>query len=291
MVKNLEDTTHQNTITEVLPGERVHKVPLDQIEASNRIRQVDASWARIVADSFLEVDQLQPIDLMKRPDGTLELVDGKHRLRAAELLGWEHISAHVRDMDGETVRLRQIDANLIRRELSPLDRAAFLAARKDHYEMLYPDTKKGGDRGNQHTGGRQTVKFTFSQDAAEKTGLSRSTIEKAIWLDQHLCPVAKQKIQGTEHANKQSALMALARLDADTQIKVADLLTRDEKPARTVKVATDILIGVRQSRSQREIIGDRFIALWEKSDAATHADFLRFLTKGKLPKGWEVSKS
>ena len=139
--KQGSEAPSNNAITEAMAAERVHQVPLDKIEAANRIRQVDDAWAQIVADSFVEVDQLQPIDLMLRPDGQLVLIDGKHRLRAASLLGWEHIRAHIRDLDGETVRLRQIDANLIRRELNPLDRAAFLAARKDVYEALYPETK------------------------------------------------------------------------------------------------------------------------------------------------------
>jgi len=312
MVKSLEDITHQNTITEVLPGERVHKVPLDQIDAGRRIRQVDDAWARIVADSFLEVDQLQPIDLMKRSDGQLVLIDGKHRLRAAELLGWEHIRAHIRDLDGyrklddilsqhkysnkerlrfkATVRLRQIDANLIRRELNPMDRAAFLAARKNVYEALYPETKNGA-QGGKNGQTNETDKMSFSKDAAEKTGLNERSIRRAVWLDENLTPLAKDKITGTDHANKQSALMELALLDRDIQVKVAALLTREEKPARTVKEAESILIGVRQGRTDREVNGDRLIALWEKCDAATRSDFLRFIAKDKLPKGWEVTNA
>jgi len=284
------NVTDSNTITEAVPAERVHQVPLGKIDAGSRIRQVDDAWARIVADSFVEVDQLQPIDLMQRPDGILLLIDGKHRLRAAELLGWEHIRAHIRDLNSETVRLRQIDANLIRRELNPLDRAAFLAARKDVYEALYPETKNGAQGGK---GGKtnETVKFAFSKDAAEKTGLSRSTIEKAVWLDEHLTPLAKDKIQGTAHANKQSALMALARLDDEAQIKVVDLITREKKPAKTVKEAQNIVLGVRQQRSQREVNCDRLVALWVKSDAATQADFLSFIAGAKLPKGWEVTSA
>ncbi len=289
----------ENTLSESLPGERdfssanasllehVHLVPLDQIDTQDRLRGVDESWARIVADSFTEVDQLQPIDLMKRPDGQLVLVDGNHRFAAAALLGWEHIRAHIRDLDESNVRLRQIDANLIRRELNPLDRAAFLAARKDHYEAIYPETKVGAQGGR---GGKKEkiVKFTFSKDAAEKTGLSRSTIEKAVWLDEHLLPAVKILISGTEFAEKQSSLMALARLDPDTQEKVAGLLTRKDKPARTVKEAHDMVLGVRKGRSQREINCDRLIALYNKCDAKTRSDFLYHVRGSRLPKGWSV---
>ncbi len=280
----------ENTLSEALPGERVHLVPLGDIDTEDRLRGVDDHWARIVADSFTEVDQLQPIDLMKRPDGQLVLVDGNHRFVAAKILGWEHIRAHIRDLDKTNVRLRQIDANLIRRELNPLDRAAFLAARKDVYEALYPDTK-AGVAGAKAKHGDANDKMSFAEDAAEKTGFDKRTIQRAVWLDEHLLPAVKALIADTEHAEKQSALMALAKLDPDTQEKVAGLICRKEKPARSVKEAQDMVLGVRKGRTDREVNYDRMVALWTKCDGRTKADFLAFLEAGKLPKGWKVSKS
>lgn len=49
---------------------------------------------------------------------------------------------------------------------------------KEIYEALHPETRHGGDRGNQHTGGRQSDNLSFSQDTASKTGQNRRTVER-----------------------------------------------------------------------------------------------------------------
>ncbi len=55
-----------------------------------------------------------------------------------------------------------------------------LARRKEIYLELHPETKNGGDRGNQHTGGKQSQNDTvsFCQDTAKKTGKSKRTVER-----------------------------------------------------------------------------------------------------------------
>lgn len=59
-----------------------------------------------------------------------------------------------------------------RNELNALERGEQLARRKDIYEALYPETKRGGDYGNQFTGGKGRLNDTvsFSQDTAAQTG-------------------------------------------------------------------------------------------------------------------------
>jgi ParB family chromosome partitioning protein len=64
----------------------------------------------------------------------------------------------------------KIDENLIREELTVLERAEHLKRRKELCEAKYPETKKGGDKGNQYTDGkpRQSEIISFSQDTANK---------------------------------------------------------------------------------------------------------------------------
>ena len=76
-----------------------------------------------------------------------EVVDGSHRLQACELHGAREISAIVRDgVDDLCAELTMIDANLVRVELSPSDRARQTARRKAICLQLRPETGHGGYR-------------------------------------------------------------------------------------------------------------------------------------------------
>lgn len=66
---------------------------------------------------------LQPIVVRKKDVDTFELIAGERRLRAAKYLGWETISAIVREMDDmETASLALIE-NIQREQLSVMEEA------------------------------------------------------------------------------------------------------------------------------------------------------------------------
>src|SRR5262249_37850363 len=48
------------------------------------------------------------------------------------------------------------------------------------YEIKHPETKRGGDYGNQYTGGKDRLSeiISFSQDTVAKTGLTPRTIRQ-----------------------------------------------------------------------------------------------------------------
>ena len=86
----------------------------------------------------------------------------------------------------------------IHNELTVLERGEHLKRRKEIYEALHPDTKAGGDKGNQYTGGkpRQNGIIPFSQDAATKTGRSRSTVEQEVKIAA-MPEAVKAQVRGT----------------------------------------------------------------------------------------------
>jgi hypothetical protein len=63
-----------------------------------------------------------------------------------------------------------------------LERAEHLRRRKEIYERLHPETRRGGDRGNQYSGGKrsQNDNLVFSRSAAPSTGQSGRTIQQLI---------------------------------------------------------------------------------------------------------------
>ncbi len=115
--------------------------------------------------SGFQKGQDTPIQVLRNGGGKLHLVAGAHRLEACKRISVE-VRAEIIECSELEARLIKIDENLFRRELGALDRAVFLAERKAVYEEMYPDTKKGGDRGNQHSGGKPRLNgmLTFSQE-------------------------------------------------------------------------------------------------------------------------------
>src|SRR5262249_27710376 len=82
----------------------------------------DNDSLRELADSIRATGVLQPV-LVRRIDGTYQLVAGERRLRAAGLAGLETIPAVVRDVnDTEMMELALIE-NLQREDLNPIDEA------------------------------------------------------------------------------------------------------------------------------------------------------------------------
>src|SRR5690242_10007406 len=69
------------------------------------------------------------------------LVASASRLAACQRLGWVDIPAHVVTLDDLEAELAQIDENLIRNELTVLQRGEHLVRRKELYLARYPQTK------------------------------------------------------------------------------------------------------------------------------------------------------
>ena len=91
---------------------------LDRITIKDGRRTVDANKVKELADSMNQVGLLNPITINKG----YELVAGAHRLKAAELLGWQEINCIIMDADELTCELAEIDENLMRNELHYIDR-------------------------------------------------------------------------------------------------------------------------------------------------------------------------
>lgn len=194
-----------------------------------RLRDVDQEWAECLAGMFSETGQLTPIDVVT--DGKrFSLVAGAHRLTAAKINKWKEIDARILEPKAEQaadeLRLHEILENLGRKNFNALERCEALYEMKRIHEQLHPETKHGGKRGNQHTGGekRQVAIFAFCQNAKETTGLSRRSVELAVQIFEGLSPETRERLKGTEYAQKQSNLKALSEMDVDAQKGVMDLL-------------------------------------------------------------------
>jgi ParB family chromosome partitioning protein len=157
------------------------------------------------------------------------LVSGRHRLAACTALGWEEIPVVVVKLDALRVELAEIDENLIRNELTVLERSDHFARRKEIYEALYPETKNGGDRRSeairiQNLDSEKPP--TFIEATATTTGRSRSAIAEEVQISTALSEEVKEAIRHTPVADSKTDLLALARLkEPARQREVAEKLT------------------------------------------------------------------
>ena len=117
-------------------------IKIDEIKINPGRRQVDENAVKELAKSMNALNLLNPIIV----DAGHTLLAGLHRIEAAKLLGWTEISALVGDFTELQAELVEIDENFVRSPLSDMQRNDMLLRRKQIYEELHPETKKGGDR-------------------------------------------------------------------------------------------------------------------------------------------------
>lgn len=265
------------------------------IDADDRLRPVDPAWAEALAAAMHERGLDQPI-VVRPLDGAtgaeFALVAGGHRLAAARLLGWSTIRAEVRDLDALEARLVEIDENLVRHELTALDRAIFLRERKGVWERLYPQTAHGGERKSLKRKGEiksQCLRLDqvgrFSAEAAAKIGLSERTVQAAIELAEKLDPEAVALLRGTEVVRNGAALALLGQLIPEEQLLVATAIARGE--ARDVRQAL-VAVGLKAppSLDPQEALLNRLVELYGRANGRTQRRFREHLRlKGHLGQG------
>lgn len=220
------------------------RIPVDAIKVWYTRRPVTPSAVKSLAASIEEVGLLNPITV--RPDGkSYVLVAGLHRLEAVRSLDWLEIDAVVVNLDELGAELAEIDENLIRNDLTVLERGEQLARRKAVYERMYPEAKTEGP-------GRPKKSDTvsvFSEDVSTKTGESQRSIQRHVQIATAIPDDVREAIRETPVADSTRELLTLARQEPETQREVANRITSGNAP--TVQQAlTDIR---RENRIERMV--------------------------------------
>lgn len=203
----------------------VEQIKVSDIEASDRLRELDPDYVEFIRLSIAEHGLRQPIEVRK-VGRKYHLIAGGHRLAAVTALEWDTIPGVVLKATELEARLLEIDENLFRRELSPLDRATFLAKRKEVYEELHPEAKHGGDRKSDQVDKLGHLIASFSEVTAEKLGLSERTVRRAVHVFRAIAPDVRQKISALWIADSGSQLDTLAKQTPDMQRKIADYMVQ-----------------------------------------------------------------
>ena len=165
-------------------------VQISEIKVSAGRREAKANDIRELADSISELGLLNPITI----DREHTLIAGLHRLEAMKLLGRTEIECTVSDLDGLQAELAEIDENFVRKALSDTEFRELLLHRKEIYESLHPETKRGGDR-SKRTKCPSAPTKSFADDTADKWGVDPRTVRREIQTAKNLTPEAKEIIQ------------------------------------------------------------------------------------------------
>lgn len=252
-------------------------------------RCLDQDKVQCLAESFKESGLLQPIGVRQRRvagETLWECVWGAHRVAAAASLGWVDIPAVVVTCDDAHAEMAEIDENLIRSPLTALEQAEAIARRKEIYEALHPETKRGAKGGRQsrkdaktqseepELGGSAPLREvkeldpkigsnsaakpltpkdatvpSFVDDTASKTGQSRSGVAAKAKLGSDIPKDVMRKLRNTAIADNESELRKLAKLlksDPDKAATVVEMLASCE-----VASVTEALAGEEDSRRPR----------------------------------------
>lgn len=257
------------------------EIPIDAILLQNRLRVVDAAWVENLVASIRVSGLQQPLQVRAVGDGQFVLVAGAHRLVACRRLEMPTVPCHVVECTDLQARLMEIDENLYRHELSPLDRAAFLAERKKVYEALYPETKHGVAATNARLG-RQNDKMSFCDSTAKSTGLNRRTVERAVSLHDRLDPRVRELLAGTWISKNQAELTALSRLDSKDQMNVLKHMELGDVKGDSLSVAQAINI-VRHNQNPETTVKkvdddfERIKNIWIKTRPTSQQMFIDYL--------------
>jgi ParB family chromosome partitioning protein len=167
------------------------------------------------------------------------------------------------ELNALRAELAALDENIVRYELTELERAEMEARRREIYEMLYPLARYGARRNvarvergglnEDDVGGEDlgdTVSPRYESDsvnddesanlpppytryAAGRDGTSDRTIQRRLRIAEKLYPEVRDYVRGTPLADDQRGLLRLTRLeDPELQLAAARLIVEEGVPPR-----------------------------------------------------------
>ncbi|MEM1077424.1 MAG: ParB N-terminal domain-containing protein [Pseudomonadota bacterium] len=253
----------------------ISEVPVTEIQEVNRLRPTSDAGVQSLMDSITALGVMKdPIQVrkVKHKKGALILIAGAHRLEAARRLGWEKIPAKVWDCADDWARMMEIDDNLTGAEMDTLDLCVFLAERKTIYERLNPLAKRGGARGNQHTGGCQTDVMSFCQNVAEQRDLSERQIRRLVAAGEALDTKAVALLRAAPKKVQLTDLMEISKCDPEQRASVVEAL--HQGTAKTAKAALAAIGDPTPPRSDQDEKYLKLIDAWGRAPSAARKAFV-----------------
>lgn len=280
----------------------------DQIEVVDRLRPLDPVWVEALAGVMKAESQRTPIEVCQLPGrSNYTLVTGGHRHAAAAMNGrW--LRCEVVTNDRADRKLREISENLHRRDLAPMDRAAFLAELVAVHKMRAGiDPAQDGRVASINARWQKTLQneaddttamiasvYGWTDDIAAKVGLAPRTVRDDLLLHRRLSPSIIDALRGADHPVLANAaqLRVLAKLDEPAQRYLLRLLLHaNAKLAGAPFDKVTTALAAWQGKAKPLPDAKRlsaFIGSYARMGVAERKAALGELA-GMLPKGWSLT--
>lgn len=253
----------------------IKSIKINDITVSERIRPIDENQAQVLALSIATVGLITPVTVRATPnakDGKFTLVAGAHRLRACVINKLEEIDAVVIKGDQTTSKLMEVTENLIRNDLSVIDRAAHVRVLRDLYEEENGKINPKGGRPKNRGNLPQFFDGGFSQYVADRLGLSGDAIKRLNRISQNLAPQLREKLRYTPLADNQAALLKFAKMEQGDQQRMAHALNETNGDTKKALNIIENKLSLEKPDPQDAYLS-RMIELLEKLDADHRAKF------------------
>jgi len=218
-------------------SDQFSRIPLDQIVVKDRSRlviedRVDVIIATVPTTGDINV----PITVrkIKGAEGQFALIDGAHRIRAAERLGMERIIARILPVGARVGKLIEVEANLSGAQLSPLDRALSMADRKRAYLKLHPETAPGTAGASARWNATETI--SFASYMSKITGLTERKIRMTISAAERLTKDEARWLQNAPKKVTEQDLIALGK-EGDAHKRSQAIIALSNGEVKSVKAA------------------------------------------------------
>lgn len=204
----------------------------------SRMRELDQRKVDLLAES-IRINGL--INRITVDDG-FTLLAGAHRFAACQQLKMATIDVEVRPVKGLHRELIEIEENLTRAELTPLQQAEHAARRDEILEQL---GLRASVKNNQHkqsqenSAGATVSPAEFSHkttaDLAAEMGISERGVQQRLQIAKGIAKELRDEIRHTPIAESTTQLVALARATPEDQRRAVDAVKSGK--AKTVKDA------------------------------------------------------
>lgn len=203
----------------------ISKVSIEKIKYGSNRRPISDDKVEQLKKSIELNGLLNPITV----DCNFNLIAGLHRLTACKLLGFKQIECNIVSYDSdENARLAEIDENLIRNELEPLERGRLVLEREKILIKLGMRAKAGD---NQYTlkaseNGSEIISPPpkTTQELAKQAGYSERSWQHDKQIARDIAPKIQKIIQKTPIADKKTTLLLIARTGRKERILVEKAL-------------------------------------------------------------------